>query len=124
MLLNEFFFLSDLQNDNGTVNASIEINGQHKIFSGHFPGQPIVPGVCMLQMVSEVLENVLGLKIQLRTADYLKFLAFINPVESNMIQVELQYSETEDSCLKVNASLKNTQTTFFKCKVVFAITNL
>ncbi|MEJ0079486.1 MAG: hypothetical protein WDM78_00620 [Puia sp.] len=25
------------------------------IFSGHFPGQPVLPGVCMMEMVAEVL---------------------------------------------------------------------
>lgn len=119
MLLNHFFFLSALNNENGLINATLEMNAGHKIFDGHFPGQPVVPGVCMLQMTREVLEEVLGYKVQLRSADSLKFLAFINPKEINRINIEIQYKYAEEGSISVNSKLYNPETAFFKFKGVF-----
>jgi 3-hydroxyacyl-[acyl-carrier-protein] dehydratase len=119
MLLNDFFFLKDLQDTDGSVKASIGININHKIFEGHFPGQPVVPGVCMLQMMREILETVLVYKIQLRDADHLKFLAFIDPGKNSSIHIELQYTVQEDGSIRANASLLDTETVFFKFKGVF-----
>jgi 3-hydroxymyristoyl/3-hydroxydecanoyl-(acyl carrier protein) dehydratase len=37
--------------------ASVHIPADHPAFAGHFPGQPLLPGVALL---SEVLEAVMG----------------------------------------------------------------
>ena len=31
--------------------VQVMLNPQHAIYNGHFPQQPVVPGVCMLQMI-------------------------------------------------------------------------
>lgn len=52
MLLNDFFKITDIKNaDKYTI--SIEMNPKHDIYKGHFPGNPITPGVCLTQMVKE-----------------------------------------------------------------------
>ena len=60
MLAGDFFYIRSLQAEGISVVALLEINPLHKIFKGHFPGQPVVPGVCMLQMGREILEKALG----------------------------------------------------------------
>ena len=54
MLKDDFFIFTDLQTEGNIVKTDIELNAAHTIFKGHFPDQPILPGVCMLQMVKEV----------------------------------------------------------------------
>ena len=34
--------------------VQVMLNPQHAIYSGHFPQQPVVPGVCMLQIIKRV----------------------------------------------------------------------
>ncbi len=119
MLLNDFFYLSDVQTGDGSIKSCIELNAKHKIFDGHFPGNPIVPGVCMLQITKEVYEQVLGYNIQLHKADYLKFLSFINPIKNNRIQIEMNYELTETDAIKVTAVLCNNNTIYFKFKGEF-----
>jgi 3-hydroxymyristoyl/3-hydroxydecanoyl-(acyl carrier protein) dehydratase len=36
----------------------------HPVFSGHFPGQPIVPGVLLLDWAQAALEAELGRRVQ------------------------------------------------------------
>lgn len=49
MLQYHLFTLADLQADGETVKTSIILNPLHPIFKGHFPDNPILPGVCMMQ---------------------------------------------------------------------------
>jgi 3-hydroxyacyl-[acyl-carrier-protein] dehydratase len=113
-----------MKKENNHLQALIKINEQHAIFSGHFPNQPIVPGVCMLQITKEVLENVLGHKMQLRTADFLKFLAFIRPQENTFIHLDIQYTCTDNDAVKLSSSLFNEGTVFFKFKGEFSKKNI
>lgn len=39
------------------------IDPQHPAFAGHFPGHPIVPGVVLLDLVHQAIEQELGLAV-------------------------------------------------------------
>jgi len=93
----------------GTLTATLTFDPAHPIFEGHFPGQPVVPGVTMMQIVRELLEtHVLRRKALVKEADALKFLTMIDPRENATILAEIKYGE------KVVARFYNETTTFFK----------
>ncbi len=121
MLAGDFFYIKTFQHSDGKINAILEINAAHKIFEGHFPGQPVVPGVCMMQMVKEVLEQALAKPTRLTNADNLKFLTVIDPRENNIIQAEIKYVVGEDGGIKVGASLLNEGVIYFKMVGVFVM---
>jgi 3-hydroxyacyl-[acyl-carrier-protein] dehydratase len=113
MLYPDLFTFTDLQADGDKLNTTINLKNEHPIFKGHFPGQPILPGVCMMQMVKEIAEVYLGKKLRLQKARELKFLSFIDPLTHPSIQMELFIQTTEDG-IKIDAKLLNDVTTFFK----------
>ena len=113
MLHPDLFTFTDLQADGYKLKTTISLNAEHPIFQGHFPGQPVLPGVCMMQMVKEVTEVYLDKKLRLQKARELKFLSFIDPLEHPSIQMELAIKTTDDG-IKVDAKLLNNTTIFFK----------
>jgi len=113
MLHPDLFTFTDLQADGDKLKTTISLNASHPIFKGHFPGQPVLPGVCMMQMVKEITEVHLDKKLRLQKARELKFLSFIDPVEHASIQLELSM-KTIDESIKVDAKLLNDATVFFK----------
>ena len=120
MLLNDFYMLSDLSDkpsgDGGTITASIAINKSHKIFEGHFPGLPIVPGVCMMQMIKEIMEFRLHKKLIMKEADQVKFLSVINPGEYSLVMTEIQFKSPSEGEIEIVARLFYENITFFKLK--------
>lgn len=120
MLLNDFFYIQSSDNNKGSIKASLELNATHRIFEGHFPSIPIVPGVCMMEMVKELVEHHYSRKLILRTGNNLKFLSVINPTEHTKIQVDIRCEESTDGIININATLFAEAVTFFKIKATLA----
>lgn len=117
-MLKSFYTINDFNNDADTVTARLTINKEHAILQGHFPGQPVVPGVVMMQIVRELVEKAVGKKMRIQEADQLKFLAVIDPRVNNEIDAAISISRKE-STWSISASLSGNSTTYFKMKGLF-----
>lgn len=114
-LLNDFYNLLDHAHADSSVTAKISINSSHKILKGHFPGLPIVPGVCMMQIIREIMELTIEKPLRLVAADNMKFLTVINPEKDGEVEATVLYTEDDDQFL-INATLFSGTVTFFKLK--------
>ena len=119
MLKNDFFYIQSLSDDNGLISAVIEFNPSHKIFDGHFPGQPVVPGVCMMQAIKEIVETARGGNLFLQKADIVKFLSVIVPKKNDAINAEIKYSGIEGDLLNFEARLFKNDVIYLKFKGKF-----
>ena len=118
MLQQPLFAFSYLQVEGNTVKTTIKLNPLHPIFKGHFPGNKILPGVCMLQMVKAVVEAHTEKKIKLISGQDLKFLSVIDPEKSTMIRMDLKI-DIEDERIRIVAQLLDNAIVFFKFKGTF-----
>ncbi len=116
MLLNSLFFVDQFTSSDYSIEAVVRIDSNHAIFEGHFPGQPIVPGVCMLQLVRELLEQSEKKKLRIQSAANIKFLAVIDPTINQSVNASILIERQEDEELKITASLFAGEVTFFKLK--------
>lgn len=116
MLLKDFYKLNSLTVSENLATAKITINKNHEIFKGHFPGNPVTPGVCMMQIIKELTEQIVGKKLFMTSSSNVKFMAIINPEKTPDLIVELDITET-DSGYKV----KNN--TMFDDTVALKLTN-
>ncbi len=57
----------------------VALNGQCFIYAAHFPGQPITPGVCTIQMARELVEEYTALRLRLTDVKNVKFLTPLSP---------------------------------------------
>lgn len=117
MLLGSLFELKEFKSGEGAVNAILGINEHHDIFKGHFPGQPILPGVCMMQVTKELIEKALQKKLIIAEGDNIKFLAVIDPNQTPEVNAQVSYTQSNDN-VSINASLFAGNVTFFKLKAV------
>ena len=115
ILLNDFYTILQRTPAPGVVKATISINKKHRILEGHFPGLPVVPGVCMLQIVRELMEVTAEKELKLTEADNMKFLSVINPEQNTDVDVTINYSEEAGKFI-INATLFAGTVTFFKLK--------
>jgi len=100
MLIEGLYTIDDLKSSETDINARITLNANHEIFKGHFPGNPIMPGVCMMQIIKELTEKVLEKELILQTSTNIKFMAKINPETHPNLLINISYIE-EDGILKI-----------------------
>lgn len=116
MLLNSLFFTEQLAEGDFSIEAVVRIDRNHPIFEGHFPGKPVVPGVCMLQLIKELLEQSANRKLRIQTAGNIKFLAVIDPTIHEHVNASILIEYRTETELKITASLFADEVTFFKLK--------
>lgn len=121
MLLDSFFKILSLEIAGNKAKAKIELNPIHKIYDGHFPGMPVVPGVCMMQMLKETTEKIVVRKIEFLKGDQIKFIAVIEPLKTKEFELEINYSINENGQLNVSADLFNGAIKYFKFRGVFTL---
>lgn len=121
-ILNDFYTVNSTEDlGNGDYRVYISLNKNHAIFQGHFPGNPVTPGVCMMQIVKELTESIIGKKLFLTSASNVKFMAIINPEETPDLLIELNIAEPGDE-IKVKNSAYFGETVALKMSVNYKIT--
>ena len=121
MLKDHFYTVTALSHQDNTIQAVLQLNSKHEIFAGHFPGQPVVPGACMLQMVKEILGEAKCSAYKLKKGDNLKFIAPIDPLMTPEVELKLTY-KTMDAGLQVTAMLSANEVICFKFQGIFITT--
>ena len=118
MLLKDFYTIVELDSsDKENVKAIIDLNKNHEIYEGHFPGNPVVPGVCLTQLIKEVMENVEGMDLSLVYASNIKFMAVVNPEINDRLQIDLKVKyDTEQNIIKVDSVTHFNDQVFYKFK--------
>ncbi len=118
-LLHDFYKTLSYQVAEEKLESEIEIDPTHRIFKGHFPGQPVVPGVCMMQIIKEAAERYAEYALILDKALDMKFLAVIDPSKNNMLKIAATFTR-EGEKLMVSASITHEDTVHFKFRGSFA----
>ena len=83
------------------------------IYAAHFPGMPITPGVCQIQMTKELLEDCLNRKLTIAGVKNAKFVSVLSPGDKH-IRVSLSKIKHEDNQFKVQAVIADDETTYAK----------
>jgi 3-hydroxyacyl-[acyl-carrier-protein] dehydratase len=122
MLIEGLYTLLNLEQYDNTVIANIQIHKEHKIFEGHFPGNPIMPGVCMIQIIKELTEKAVGKSLFLNTSSNVKFMAIINPEKNDVLCLNMVISQI-DGQIKVKNTTRFEDTLALKLNATFTIVN-
>ncbi|WP_461451718.1 hotdog family protein [Mucilaginibacter sp.] len=116
------FKITQIVHENGTIKVLFDVHFEHEIFKGHFPGEPVVPGACLLQLIKEVLEEASATTLQLKKADQLKFINMIVPGNHQLV-LELSYKLIENE-ISVTGKIANAEVVCFKFQGSFIKTAL
>ncbi len=85
----------------------VEINAEDKIFQGHFPGRPVLPGVCTIQIVKECICSVLERDLHFMNIAQCKFIGMVDPQIDNRLTIDISYKAEGAEQTTVNALISN-----------------
>jgi len=121
MLLKNFYTVNTINKvADQSFLVEVTLNEKHEVFKGHFPGNPVTPGVGMMQIIKELTEEITGEKLFLSTASNVKFMALINPEVTPDLKLELDIL-VADQEIKVKNTTSFGETTALKLTNIYKI---
>ncbi len=120
MLKDTFYtILERLIDDRNSLSYQIKLNGSHPIYSGHFPGNPVTPGVVQMEIVKELLADHMNKEMKLLAMSNCKFLAVLSPDSNPVVAVNMSLSTLDDGNMRVTAQFVAEEQVFTKIQSVF-----
>ena len=120
MLLKGFYKINSIVNTEGQkYTAAITLNKDHEVFKGHFPGNPVTPGVCMMQIIKELTQEAISAKLTMKSASNIKFMALINPEVNPDLKLDLEITVSDDGIVKVKNTSYFNDTVALKLSCIY-----
>ncbi len=82
--------------DNGHIEATAEVPADSPWFSGHFPGEPILPGIALIHIVNQAIAQDAAGRGMILELGALKRVKFMQPVRpGDVLTVNINGEETQ-----------------------------
>lgn len=115
---NLYTIVSTPEESTEAVRFQIRLNADSVIFKAHFPGEPIMPGACIVQMVQELFSVWTKREVEIAKIVNLKFLSVIKPDEVLDLDVAIKIKKEEDQQVHINADIVKDETTYTKMSLL------
>ncbi len=121
-LINDFFYVTDSGDTSSSeYRCQVTLNADHCLYRVHFPGNPITPGACLIQMASEILGRHFNRVFLLTKAGSIKFKKTISPHEQlSFVFTKIVFDDNQVSTL---LSIENDQGQFARMSLYFKVTS-
>ena len=97
---------------------TIRMNPDSVIYAAHFPGHPVTPGVCIVQIVQELAADALRQPLDISEMQSVKFISVLTPDNGTAVDCTLDITATEDTTatdtIKIKATLRTADITIAK----------
>ena len=91
-LLNSLYHILSKDMSESSFSYDIHLDATHFIYQAHFPGNPITPGVCIIQIAKELMEEHYQQQFRIQQQQFriqkvlnVKFLNVISPIDTPSI---------------------------------------
>ena len=104
MLIKDYYTIESVAQQEGKAIFQIALNPQCQVYEGHFPGEPVSPGVCNIQMIKECAEQVAGKCLFLSNLQQCRLTTLVTPLAHPQVEVTIQLEE-KGGAYKLKATL-------------------
>lgn len=117
MRLNEGYYdTRDLAVKEGQLETKIRFNPAHPLFAGHFPGRPVVPGVCVFEIIREVLREATGMQASVQSIASVKYMRPLLPDGLFSHSLHLSWDPASGQQLSTDADIRSGDTVCVKIR--------
>ena len=90
MLRNELSQLLLLSGSDGNYEARVRLLQESAVYAAHFPGMPVTPGACLVEMAVELASEAAGACLDVCGAPDIRFLQVILPDGTDELLFQLE----------------------------------
>jgi len=122
MLLKDKFF-EVLHEEKITSNDAVylcELKSDCTVYNGHFPGKPVSPGVCNIEMIRECAELLTGRDLKINTIKQCRLTAVASPAVCPKVDVKVNVAAIEGTqSYNVVATIADAERSYMELKGTF-----
>ncbi len=120
-LVNSFFSIVKKDMMDQTLRYVVELNPEHVIYKAHFPEQKVTPGVCAIQIVKELLEDHLDVKLAIVHVKNVKFLSIISPDKTPRVTFSFAHITHDEEArnVRVQGCIEHNEDILVKFSITF-----
>lgn len=119
VLNNSFYTITNKLDEDAVISYRVKLNADHEIYKAHFPGNPITPGVCLLQIVTELLKDNFDKNFTLLAVSNIKYLSVLSPLESPEVSYQLSKIDMGNGTCKLQALVSDDNNKYAKMSLVY-----
>lgn len=116
MLQNKFFDIIRITNTEDYIQYDVSLLPDYEVYKGHFPEQPISPGVCNIQMIKECVEHHLQRPLLLGEIRQCRLTELITPQKYPELQVRLYLEPQTDDGIAFRSTIGLNDSIFLELK--------
>ena len=116
-LINDFFEIVSKESAEGTLKCKVKLHPEHFIYQAHFPGNPVTPGVCLVQMAAEILGEVYQENLMLSLLKNIKFKKIVRPEDEPTFVFTKVVKDNET--LSANVSIEDEESQYVKMSLQY-----
>lgn len=93
MLIENYYTILDTREEEGKTIFEIELQKECEVYKGHFPGEPISPGVCNITMLKECAEIVAHKALRIKYIQQCRMTKLITPETFPTLEVRVSLDD-------------------------------
>jgi 3-hydroxyacyl-[acyl-carrier-protein] dehydratase len=94
-LLNDYYKIEHIDVAGDETLFGVTLLPDYCAYAGHFPGNPVSPGVCNIRMIIECAEQIVSRRLFLAYIAKCKFSAVMTPHTTPRLQLRMNLTEVE-----------------------------
>ncbi len=121
ILKNSLYTIADKKMEGSGVSYQILLDKNHFIYKAHFPNEPITPGVCIIQIAKELLEDYLHEEYEISYIKNIKFLSVLSPLSTPTVAYvfdKVTFLPETNEC-KTQVQVQQDNALFAKLSIIF-----
>lgn len=116
-LLNNFYHIEEGKCSSDAISCKVELNSEHPIYKAHFPNNPVTPGVCLVQMVTELLQEMTNMHLTLVSVKKIRYKNVVKP--SDVLWFDISKTSCDNGFYKVIANINGADKNFVQMTLTY-----
>ncbi len=121
-LRNNLYIVTDRTVDGLSARYTLQLQPSCFIYQAHFPGEPITPGVCIVQIGKELVDDLLQTKgmsghTEIVKVKNVKFLSVLSPETTTSVVYDIKKVEVSEDKREIKVQIVVTDSEEAKAKI-------
>ena len=109
------FQITSVEHNDDVILVDVILHEKDELFEGHFPDNPIMPGVLNIEIIEKILSEVM--QMQVKRINQVKFLSPIVPKEDELLKYRFEITEKPDGRTIATIQGKKEEVVFVKVQL-------